>query len=172
MISPCIIINLCTLIMQPASTKTFPHTGSVKTCHLQHTCEFQPPAKQILPQDAPMWANLSASARLSLHRSGVLHMSATQKLSVPANSTTTWWLGSSRFALFGKLVPKFLFLPFKIKVVFHVAGKWGRGSRQAMTVYVHTQNNTGSMQDRPKKEPGLETENLLHEFHWSMDKFE
>lgn len=126
----------------PASSKTNPATRCSKC---EPICQHQ-------------------QGTLSFHSSGVSYMSATQESPVWANSATTWWLGSLVFpALFGKVVPKFLFLHIKMKAVFHVPGKWGRGSRQAATAYVHTQVKTGRVQDRPKNGPGLDTKHFLNE---------
>jgi len=100
MIPTSIIINHRTLITQPASTKSFPHTRSnqnrnAATYSMHANSSLQ--QKQILPQDALQSQSVSTTEALSVHRSGVSRMSATQESSLRANSTTTLVTRQSRF---------------------------------------------------------------------------
>lgn len=136
----------------PASSKTNPATRCSKC---EPICQHQ---KGSLPSQ--LWCFTHVS------NPGIIGMSQLN------NNLVTRQSSYPRLALLGKLFPKFLFLCIKIKAVFHVPGKWGRGSRQETTACIHTQIKTGSVQDRHKKEPGLETEHLLNEIYWTIDKFE
>lgn len=92
MIPTSIVINHHTLIRQPASTKSFPHTHSnqnrnaaIYSMHVSSSLQ----QKQILPQDALQSQSVSITEALSIHSSGVSHVSAAQESPVRAKSTTT-----------------------------------------------------------------------------------
>lgn len=87
-----IAINHRALIMQPASTKSFPHTPSNQNRNAAiHSIRTNPSLKQkqILTQDALHSQSVSITEAFSIHCFGVLRVSAIQKSSVQASSTAT-----------------------------------------------------------------------------------